>query len=60
MLTPTAHDPNRKAELDRRKQNPADFGGDKVGLPRDWNPNGGLKPVGGESKPEGAKKSAGK
>lgn len=59
MLTPCSNDPKRDEELARRKQNPADFGGDKVGLPRDWTPNVDLRPVGGEG-PKSAKKSAGK
>jgi hypothetical protein len=47
MLTPTADDPRRKSELDRQKRDPLSFGvaGKPQGLPKDWKPDSGLKPV---------------
>lgn len=44
MLSPASNDKNRKAELERKKNNPADFGsfgGNKK--PKDFKENIGLK-----------------
>lgn len=39
-LTPSKHDPNRKAELKRRKASPESFGTPKShNLPDDWKPS---------------------
>lgn len=43
MLTPSAKDPNRKAELKRKRENPLDFG----------NPDGPYRPEAGQ-RPGGA------
>ena len=60
MLTPASDDENRKAEADRQKKAPTSFGTDAIDtLPKDWNPNGGLKVIADDdsAKPKKAKKA---
>lgn len=52
MLTPAKEDPNRDAELKRKNSEPTAFGTNELQRPpKDWNPDGALKPAATDKQP---------